>query len=115
VIDDDPIAALRERIRTTAEAADRLAGEAAGDGAGASAGAQGAAASAAHEAQALASLLAPLRDLLPDELRQQVADLIRQVLLLVRAVIDYYLLRFEPEPARGAAPAEPAVYDIPLD
>lgn len=110
MIDDDPIAALRARIRSTAEAADRLAGEAGGG----AAGAHGATSEAAREAQALAALVALLRDLLPDELRQQVADLIRQVLLLVRAVIDHYLLRFEQGPSDGAA-GEPVVQDIPLD
>ncbi|MCW2968614.1 MAG: hypothetical protein JWM71_2386 [Solirubrobacteraceae bacterium] len=114
MIDDDPIAALRERIRSTAEAADRLAGEAGEEGAGGP-WSQGAASDAAHEAQALASLVALLRDLLPDDLRQQIADLIRQVLLLVRAVIDYYLLRLEPGPGGAPAPAEPVVQDVPLD
>jgi hypothetical protein len=110
VIDDDPIAALRDRIRSTAEAADRLAGEAAAGGAGAG----GSASEAAHEAQALAALVQMLRDLLPDELRQQLGDLVRQVLLLVRAVIDWYLLRLEPGRA-GERPAAPVVQDIPLD
>lgn len=115
MIDDDPIAALRERIRSTAQAADRLAGEATGDGATGAAGAT--ADDARREAQALAALLAMLRDVLPEELRHQVSDLIRQVLLLVRAVIDYYLLRLEPraDPAGSGGPGEPVVEDIPLD
>lgn len=111
-LDDDPFAALRERIRSTADAADRLADEAAQGGA--AAGATGRASEATREAQALVSLLALLRDVLPDELRQQITDLVRQVLLLVRAVIDYCVLRLEagPPAARGAPPVP---QDIPLD
>lgn len=112
MIDDDPLAALRERIRTTAEAADRLAGEAArGNG---EQGTRGAASDATQEAQALVALVNLLRELLPDELRQQVMGLVRQVLLLVRAVIDWYLLRLESPPGADA-PAAPVVQDIPLD
>lgn len=113
--DEDPIAALRERIRSTAAAADRLAGEAGFAGApGGSEDPRRAAGEATQEAQALVALVALLRDLLPDELRQQVFDLIRQVLLLVRAVIDWYLLRLEPQPAAKRSRA-PVVEDIPLD
>ncbi len=112
--DDDPLAALRERIRTTAAAADRMAQEAGGDSERDRPGASGAASEATREVQALAGLVGLLRDLLPDDLRRQVSDLIRQVLLLVRAVIDLYLLRLEP--ARGEEPAPaPIVVDIPLD
>jgi len=109
--DDDPFAALRDRIRSTADAADRLADEAARGGA---AGAAGSASEATQEAQALVSLLALLRDVLPDELRQQVTDLVRQVLLLVRAVIDYCVLRLEAGPPASRA-APPVAQDIPLD
>lgn len=109
--DDDPFAALRERIRSTADAADRLADEAARGGAP---GATGRASEATQEAQALVSLLAVLRDVLPDELRRQITDLVRQVLLLVRAVIDYCVLRLEAGPA-PPRPAPPVAQDIPLD
>jgi hypothetical protein len=104
---DDPIAQLRERIRATAAAADRLAGEAAN-------GHAPHAEQAASEAQALAALFAVLRDALPPDLRQQVVDLVRQVLLLLRAVLDQVLLRLEAPPA-GSADAGPPVEDIPVD
>jgi hypothetical protein len=114
---DDPFDELRARIRSTADAAERLSFEAAA-GAGGSQDDPGrrarAADDATQEAQALVALVALLRDLLPEELRQQIADLVRQVLLLVRAVIDWYLQRLEPgaaEPRR----AGPVVEDIPLD
>ena len=117
---DDPLAALREQIRSTAEAAERLAEEA-------RAGAGGAAEGefpppptddAVRETQALVALVEMLRDLLPPELRRQVTDLIRQVLLLLRAVLDWWVRRLEPGPPGGdasARPAEPHVEDIPLD
>ncbi|MDX6666312.1 MAG: hypothetical protein QOG68_2518 [Solirubrobacteraceae bacterium] len=109
-LDDDPLNALRERIRATAEAADRLAGEAgAADREGPPRTDE-----AAHEAQALVALVALLRDLLPDDLRRQVMDLVRQVLRLVRAIIDWYLVRLE-DPAGTSPTRAPAVEDIPLD
>jgi hypothetical protein len=111
-LDDDPFGALRDQIRSTADAADRLADEAARDPSGARA--SGRAAEAGHEAQALVSLLTLLRDVLPEDLRQQIADLIRQVLLLVRAVIDYCVLRLEAGPPAPRT-AAPVPQDIPLD
>lgn len=109
----DPFDELRARIRSTADAAERLSFEAAAE-AGDSGRRARAADDATHEAQALVALVQLLRDLLPDELRQQVADLVRQVLLLVRAVIDWYLQRLEPG-AGEARVAGPVVEDIPLD
>ena len=118
---DDPFEQLRERIRSTADAAERLSFEAA---AGATGSEQRedptrprrarAADDATQEAQALVALVQLLRDLLPDELRQQVTDLIRQVLMLVRAVIDWYLQRLE-APRGAERVAGPVVEDIPLD
>lgn len=117
---DDPIAALRERIRATAQAADRLAEQAASAGAPGRAGAGPAGATgagpdaedAAREARALAALFALLHDALPEDLRRQIVDLVRQVLLLVRAVLDQVLLRLEAPAASGTA--EPVVEDIPV-
>jgi hypothetical protein len=109
---DDPLEALRARIRATADAADRLAAEAsAADAAGAP---PPPADEAARETQALVALVEMLRDLLPPELRRQINDLIRQVLMLIRAILDWWVDRLEP--GRPAAPArEPDVEDIPLD
>jgi len=113
-LDDDPLAALRQRIRSTADAADRMAEEAGGARGADSEHTGDAASEATQEAQALVALVSLLRDLLPDELRRQLTDLVRQVLLLVRAVIDLYLLRLEP--VRGSeTTAAPVVEDIPLD
>jgi hypothetical protein len=108
----DPLDELRERLRATQEAAARLAGEEprvppqgwaapprAGDG---STGLDA-------ELAALVAALAALRELVPPELQRQVADLVRQVLLLVRAILDRWIERLEAE--RGA---EPEVEDIPI-
>jgi hypothetical protein len=96
---DDPLDALRERIRATQEAAERLAGEAAAPGAAPRAEQE----ETVREAQALVALLQTLRELVPPELWQQVRELIRQLLLLVRAIIDWWVDRMETGP-RGAAP-----------
>jgi hypothetical protein len=117
-LDDDPLAALRERIRSTAAAADRLADQAAraGNGAPGSDAPPPRTDEAAQEAQALVALVGLLRDLVPDELRQQVLDLVRQILRLIRAIIDWYLQRLEAGPRAGQpASREPVVEDIPLD
>ena len=94
---DDPLDALRERIRATQEAAEKLAGEPRTPGDE----------ETAREAQALVALLQTLRDVVPPELWQQVRELIRQLLLLIRAIIDWWVDRIEPGPdrPRGAAPA----------
>lgn len=112
-LDDDPLAALRERIRTTAQAADRLA-----DQATRADGPPPRTDEAAQEAQALVALLQMLRDVIPDDLRRQILDLVRQVLMLIRAIIDFYLQRLESGQTPGGAKAarrEPVVEDIPLD
>jgi len=109
----DPFEELRARIRSTAAAAERLSFEAAA-GEGDPGERARRADETTEEARALVALVQLLRDLLPEELREQVMDLVRQVLRLLRAVIDWYLARLEPAPADRAARA-PVVEDIPLD
>jgi hypothetical protein len=94
---DDPLDALRERIRATQEAAERLAGEASASAPHAERE------QTAQEAQALVALLHTLRDVVPPELWAQIRDLIRQLLLLIRALIDWWVDRIETGP-RGAVP-----------
>jgi hypothetical protein len=105
----DPLSDLRDRLRATQEAAARLAGEeghvppqgwAAPPRTGGGAG---------DDLAQLVALLGSLRELVPPELQQQVTDLIRQVLLLVRAILDHVIDRLEP--GRGG---EPEVEDIPI-
>jgi hypothetical protein len=60
---------------------------------------------------ALAGLLEAARGALPPELARQLADALRDLLLALRAVIDYSLARLE----RPAAPPAPEVVDIPVE
>jgi hypothetical protein len=50
-----------------------------------------------------------LRELIPPELQQRLAEALREVLLALRALIDWYLERLE---QRRAEPVE--VQDIPI-
>ncbi|HEX2085427.1 MAG TPA: hypothetical protein VHF89_07075 [Solirubrobacteraceae bacterium] len=104
--------ALRERLRATQEAAQRLADEAASGSGIPPAGwdVPGRADEANAELEALVRMLAMLRDVVPPELRAQLAELVRQLLVFVRAVLDWWIERIEPGP-RGD---EPEVEDIPI-
>ena len=99
----DPLSELRERVRAAQAAAERLAGEAR----------EHAAELPRHDARdeldALVALLRALRELVPPELQQQVSEVIRHVLLLLRAVIDYWVDRID-----APRPAEVEVQDIPI-
>jgi len=104
----DPLAELREQIRATTEAAERLAAETAEARAGAQrippAGwaTPDEQAARQQELQALVVLVEALRDLVPDELKQLVRDILRQLLLLVRALVDWWVERMEgPDATRG--------------
>jgi hypothetical protein len=70
----------------------------------------GEASDASRDLQALAALLETLRGVVPPELQAQLSDLIRQVLLLVRALIDWWVDRIDADRGR-----EPVVEDIPID
>lgn len=113
----DPLADLRERLEATRVAAEQLAGEAAdamrSERAGEDPG-PGWRTTAEREAlrddvSSLAATLGTLSELIPEELRAQLAEVLRQVLLLVRALIDWLVERL-PQ-SRGA---EPVVQDIPI-
>ena len=118
----DPLDELAQRVRAAQEAAERIAAEAVAGAAagreraegpppGAHAGPQpgGSDGRRTAEAQALVALLELGRGLVPPELRRALADLVRELLLLVRALIDWYLERAE---LRRRGPAE--VEDIPI-
>jgi hypothetical protein len=133
----EALQALRERLQATQEAAQRLAEEAAEEArARAAGGPEGSAGPAdpgdrregrpppagwdvprragdAHaEIDALLALLAQLRDLLPPELRAQLAELARQILVFVRAVLDWWIERMDGGVARGGGRDD--VEDIPI-
>ncbi len=97
---DDPLAELRERLEAAERSARRLADELPGGNASDHD-------RAAQETQALAALLTALRGLVPPELEGQLRDLMRQVLLLLRALIDRSL-----DGLQAPAEAEPLVEDI---
>lgn len=116
----DSLGLLRERLERTQEAAQRLVEEAAAaaartagmrrppdtgwqaprpEGAGDSADLHG-----------LLTLGQLARGLVPRELQEQLATVVRELLLALRALIDWYLDRVEAR--RRAAPVE--VQDIPI-
>jgi hypothetical protein len=116
---DDPLHELRSRIRDTQEAAQRLAGEHASARSEEVPPAGWATpddhAERATEVQALVALIESLRELIPGELREQFQELARQVLLLARAIIDWWIERMEAQPPMADPPRGPVVEDIPID
>ncbi len=120
--DPDALSALRERLDATQRAAQRLAEDAArergtaGDRPPAAGWDVPRSADAANtELDALVALLGSLRVVLPPELRLQLAELARQLLVFVRAVLDWWIGRLETG-APGAPPPAPdaGVEDIPI-
>lgn len=118
----DPLEELRERLERTQEAAQRLAREAAGAAARAAAppprppaagwqapAHDGGAGGASADLHGLITLAEVVRALVPHELQQQLVTVARELLLALRALIDWYLARME---ARRAEPVE--VEDIPV-
>jgi hypothetical protein len=63
-----------------------------------------------RDAELLARVLESIRDLIPPELQRRLIEALREVLLAVRALLDWYIERLE---RRRAEPAE--VHDIPID
>ncbi len=104
--------ALRDRLHATQEAAQRLAAEARADRPPAAGwDVPRAAEDANAEVEALLRVLGMVRDLVPPELRAQLADLARQLLVFVRAVLDWWIDRLELEGKRGE---DTQVEDIPI-
>lgn len=58
---------------------------------------------------ALLAVIEAARTMVPRELQDQFQALVRELLLTLRALIDWYLERLD------GAPAEPRVEDIPID
>jgi hypothetical protein len=116
---DDALRRLEQRLDRASNAAERLIAEAtaqAGASAGSHAPPSGWQAPAGDEdpgrgrdVEVLAQVLRSLRDLIPPELQRKLGEALRELLLAIRALIDWYLERVE---QRRAAPAE--VQDIPI-
>jgi hypothetical protein len=73
--------------------------------------ARGGPATGQTDLQTIVALLDALRRAVPPELSRQLAEAVRDLLVAVRAVIDWYLAKLDGD--RG--PQEPEVEDIPLD
>ena len=107
----EPIEELRARLRETQAAAERLADRIPPQG-WASAQARS---ETAEEIQALVALLRALRDVLPEDPWEQVREVVRQLLLLLRALLDLAVERLGAEGRSAAAPARgPSLQDIPI-
>ncbi len=116
---DDPLSQMRSQVDEAYAAADRLVREAeaaarARTGEVPPAGYEGERTSAERSAfgdlQALAGLLETARTSVPPELARQLAEAAREMLLALRALIDWWIARLEREPDQ---PVE--VQDIPID
>ena len=66
--------------------------------------------SAGAELDALISAARSLRELVPPEVLQRLAEALKEVLLAVRALIDWYIERLE-----RRRPEPPEVRDIPIE
>lgn len=112
---------LQERLDRASGAAERLFAEAAAESAARATGAfrrpppsgwqapPGEDAGRGGDLDLLVQLLESLRDLVPPELQQRLADAVRDLLLAVRAMINWYLERLD---THREEPAE--VQDIPI-
>jgi hypothetical protein len=122
----DALRRLEERLQRASDAAERLIAEAASTVAGAAAGAGAGERpppagwrAAADEAsggggtrddlELLTQLANRMKDLIPPELQRRLGEALRELLLAVRALIDWYLDRLE---RRRSEPVE--VTDIPI-
>jgi hypothetical protein len=105
---------LRARLRETQAAAERLAGQIPAQG-----WASGRERTeTAEEIQALVSILSALRAAVPDDLWEQVREIVRQLLLLLRALLDLVVERLGADGHPGGAattrPGGSGLQDIPI-
>jgi hypothetical protein len=116
-VSGDALRRLEERLDRASEAAERLIAEAAGEAKRAGkpppAGWQSPGNDEEHTAngdlELLTQLIQSVRDLIPAELQRRLAEALRELLLALRALIDFYLERME----RRREPS-PEVEDIPI-
>jgi hypothetical protein len=116
--EDDALERLRAQVEAAHEAAERVAEQAAASSeqraeipprGWASPGEQARTGTETPEVRALVALLEIVRDLVPADVSQQVMELVRELLLLARALIDLVVSRLE-----RPRPADAEVEDIPL-
>jgi hypothetical protein len=114
---DDPLRRLEQRLDRASEAAERLIAEARAE-----AGRAGQPPPAGWQSpkdeseqapggdlELLAQMIQSVRDLIPPELQRRLAEALRELLMALRAVIDFYLERLD---HRRESSAE--VEDIPI-
>jgi hypothetical protein len=114
---DDALERLRAQVEAAHEAAQRVAEEAAAASkrteippAGyAAPGAQAGADQENPEVRALVALIELVRELVPADVQQQLVELILELLMLARALIDLIVSRLE-----RRRPTDAEVEDIPL-
>ena len=103
---DDPLKAVREAT----ERAEKLAAEVPPSGYEPHPPPRAGAAPAFPDISALTSLLELARSSLPPDLQRQLAQALRELLIALRAVLDYSIDRLEP----GSPPPSATVEDIPI-
>jgi hypothetical protein len=120
---EDTLRRLEQRLDQASDAAERLIAEAAAGAKrkpppagwqtpadkGKGKGEAGDGGRGPGELELLAQVLYALRDLIPPELQRRIAEALRELLLALRALIDWYLERSQHQ---RAPPAE--VQDIPI-
>lgn len=116
--EDDALERLRAQVEAAHSAAEQVAQAAAATSAQraevpprgwAPTGEQPRPSTETPEVRALVALLEIVRDLVPADVSQQVMELVRELLLLARAIIDLVVSRME-----RPRPADAEVEDIPL-
>lgn len=107
----DVLEELRERLRATQDAAERIAGRIPPQGWAAHGDEQQ---PNVDEIESLLAALRSLRELLPEELQEQLRETIRNVLLLIRGILDLALNRLETGELTAPRPPAEAAEDIPI-
>ena len=111
--DDDALRRLEERLDRASDAAERLISEAAAQSrpppSGWRAPDDDDEPARAPDLGALFGLLDSLRELVPTDLQQRLIDALKELLLAVRAMLDWYLERLD-----SHRPQPTEVQDIPI-
>jgi hypothetical protein len=108
---EDPLATLRGHVRSAQDAAERLAREAKRTPPnGWEPLDHEHARETSEELRGLVELVQALRELLPEDLQSQLTDLLRQLLVVLRAVVDLLIARLE----RAEPPSRAEAQDIPV-
>jgi hypothetical protein len=103
---------LRERLRATQEAAEKLAGHVPPQGWASATSRERE--ETVSDIQALAAVLHALRELVPPELWDEVREVLRRLLLLLRALLDVAVERLDAEGERAPRGGGPDLQDIPI-